>query len=118
MLGGGAEEQLLPTPLDPQQLIGQVIAEDPAMGTRRRPAFDFNSNRGQPSEMMVNFTPLKASTNRSIGKVPPSQVTANVRWDPDALVKHRIDRKAFEEDQVEDFVAARIKGLSNSSPRR
>lgn len=70
------------------------------------------TDRGRPSEMMVNFTPLKASTNRSIGKSAPSGVLELTRFDSDALVKHRIELDALEADRVEDYIAARGKELA------
>jgi hypothetical protein len=36
------------------------------------------TDRGKPSEMIVNFTPLKASTNRSLGRDAPSTVFKNL----------------------------------------
>jgi hypothetical protein len=69
--------------------------------------------RGRPSEMMVNFTPLKASTNRSIGKDAPSTVFSHDRFDRDALVKHRIKAEALEKDRVDDYVADRVGQLAH-----
>jgi hypothetical protein len=69
------------------------------------------TDRGKPSEMVVNFTPLKASTNRSLGRDAPSTVFGNDRFDPDALVKHRIDRSSLQGDKVDDYVELRIAAL-------
>lgn len=71
----------------------------------------FLIDRGKPSEMIVNFTPLKASTNRSIGKDAPSTVLTMDRFDPDSLVKHRIDGDALKGDDLETFIANRVVAL-------
>jgi len=71
----------------------------------------FLIDRGRPSEMVVNFTPLKASTNRSIGKDAPSTVLSMERFDPDALVKHRIDGDALKSDDLESFISKRVVAL-------
>ncbi|MGH2989273.1 MAG: GmrSD restriction endonuclease domain-containing protein [Solirubrobacterales bacterium] len=71
----------------------------------------FLTERGKPSEMIVNFTPLKASTNRSIGRDKPSTVLGNDRFDKDALVKHRIELAAIKDDDVEKFVDNRVPAL-------
>jgi hypothetical protein len=73
------------------------------------------TDRGKPSEMIVNFTPLKASTNRSLGRDAPSTVFKNLPFDPDALVKHRIDRSALEADRVDDYVESRVDALQSLS---
>lgn len=70
-------------------------------------------SRGKPSEMMANFTPLKASSNRSLGKDAPSTVFTNDRFDPDALVKHRIDGGDLRADRVDEFIAKRIPHLAS-----
>jgi hypothetical protein len=68
--------------------------------------------RGKPTEMMVNFTPLKASSNRSLGKDAPSTVVTDGRFDADALVVHRIDADALRADRVEDYLSKRIPQLA------
>lgn len=70
------------------------------------------TERGRPSEMMVNFTPLKASTNRSLGRDAPSTVFGNVRFDADAVVKHRIDTDSVRDDRLDDYVAKRTPQLA------
>lgn len=69
------------------------------------------TERGKPSEMIVNFTPLKASTNRSIGRDKPSTVLDNLRFDKDALVKHRIDIKSIRNDDIEKYIDKRVATL-------
>lgn len=69
------------------------------------------TERGKPSEMIVNFTPLKASTNRSIGRDKPSTVLANTRFDKDALLKHRIDLSIIKKDDIEKFIDKRAAAL-------
>jgi hypothetical protein len=69
------------------------------------------TERGKPSEMIVNFTPLKASTNRSIGRDKPSTVIGNSRFDKDALVKHRIQYSVVKADNVEKFIDNRVDSL-------
>jgi hypothetical protein len=71
----------------------------------------FLTERGRPSEMIVNFTPLKASTNRSIGRDKPSTVLGNNRFDKDALVKHRIEPTVIKNDEIEKFVDKRVVAL-------
>jgi hypothetical protein len=69
------------------------------------------TERGKPSEMVVNFTPLKASTNRSIGRDKPSTVLGHSRFDKDALVKHRIELTTLEDDDIEKFIDTRTSAL-------
>ncbi len=71
----------------------------------------FLTERGKPSEMIVNFTPLKASTNRSIGRDKPSTVLGNNRFDKDALIKHRVERTVIKQDDVEKFIDKRVQSL-------
>jgi hypothetical protein len=68
--------------------------------------------RGRPTEVMANFTPLKASSNRSLGKDAPSTLFTNARFDSDALIKHRIDSDALSEDRADDYLAGRIPKLA------
>lgn len=109
LVADGAKDWLEPKKKGEQQ---ELLLHEGAIDFHHVFPDGYLTDRGRPSEMMVNFTPLKASTNRSIGKNAPSTVLENIRFDPDSLVKHRIDRAAFEGDKVEDFIAARIKGLS------
>lgn len=69
------------------------------------------TERGKPSEVVVNFTSLKASTNRSIGRDQPSTVLGNGRFDKDALVKHRIELSTIKDDDIEKFIDGRVSAL-------
>lgn len=71
------------------------------------------TERGKPSEMIINFTPLKASTNRSIGRDQPSTVLGNTRFDKDALIKHRIELGIIRNDDIEKFIDKRVPALLN-----
>jgi hypothetical protein len=69
--------------------------------------------RGLPSEAIVNFTPLKAGTNRSIGRDKPSTIYGHSRFDEDALVKHRIDGGALKADNLEEYAEKRVAALKS-----
>jgi hypothetical protein len=89
--------------------------------SRHEGAIDFHhvfpdkllTEQGRPSEMIVNFTPLKASTNRSIGRDKPSTVLGNGRFDKDALLKHRIELSVLKRDDLEKFIDRRVPALLN-----
>ncbi|HUZ69624.1 MAG TPA: hypothetical protein VMU65_07915 [Candidatus Saccharimonadales bacterium] len=60
---------------------------------------------------MAHFTPLEASTNRSIGRDKPSTALGHGRFDKDALVKHRIELSTLEDDDIVKFIDARTSAL-------
>jgi hypothetical protein len=73
----------------------------------------FLTERGKPSEMMINFTPLKASTNRAIGKDAPSTQMTLTRFDDGALQLHLIDATAFRDEDLEAFTQKRIEAFAS-----
>ncbi len=70
-------------------------------------------DRGRSGEMVANFTPLAASTNRSLGKDSPGTVLEHVRLAPEVLSKHKINKRRFERgaDGLNEFIEDRVNEL-------